>query len=80
MHHISTEAVCFDRRLIQTIYRPMPFWTQPKLTLGTLTSAFTGPFWRQSYIIMSYGNNAKVEGLNIMLDDPADCTQTDPGE
>ena len=65
------KAVCFDRRLIKTTCRPTPFWTRPGLTLGTLTSASTRPSWRQSYIAMSCNNNARVEGLDIILDDPA---------
>ena len=60
--------------------RPTPFWTWPGLTLGMLTSASTRPSWRQSYIAMSYGNNARREGLDVTLDDPAGCTQTDPGK
>ena len=29
---------------------------------------------------MSYGNNARVEGLNITLDNSTDYTWTDPSE
>ena len=29
---------------------------------------------------MSCGNNARVEGLDVTLDDPAGCTRTDPSE
>ena len=29
---------------------------------------------------MSCGNNAKVESLDVTLDDPAGCTRTDLGE
>ena len=29
---------------------------------------------------MSCGNNARVEGLDVTLGDPAGCTQIDPGE
>ena len=72
------EAVRLDRRLTKTTCRPTPFWTRPGLTLGTLTSASTRPSWRQSYIAMSCGNNAKVEGLDVTLDYPAGCMRTDP--
>ena len=60
--------------------RPMPFWTRPGLILGTSISASTRPSWRHSYIAMSCGNNARVEGLNVTLDDLAGCTRTDLGE
>ena len=46
-------------------------WTRPGLTLGTSTPASTRPSWQQSYIAMSCGNNARVEGLDVTLDDPA---------
>ena len=65
------EAVRFDRRLTKTTCRPTPFWTWPGLTLGTLTSVSIRPPWQQSYIAMSYNNNARVEGLNVTLDNPA---------
>ena len=29
---------------------------------------------------MSCGNNVRVEGLDVTLDDPTGCTRTDPGE
>ena len=58
----------------------MPFWTRPGLTLGILTSVSIRPSWRQSYIAMSCGNNARVESLDITLDDSASCMRTDPGE
>ena len=46
-------------------------WTRPGLTLGISTPAFARLSWRQSYIAMSCGNNARVEGLDVTLDDPA---------
>ena len=45
--------------------------TRHGLTLGTSISASTRPSWRQSYIAMSCGNNARVEGLDVTLDSPA---------
>ena len=65
------EAVRFDRRLTKITCKPTPFWTRPGLILGTLTSASTRPSWRQSYIAMSCDNNTRVEGLDVILDDPA---------
>ena len=53
------------------VIRETAGWTRPSLTLGTSTPASTRPSWRQSYIAMSCGNNAKVEGLDVTLDDPA---------
>ena len=78
--HMWAEAVRFDRWLTKTICRPMPFWTRPDLTLEASTSAFTRPSWRQSYIAMSCVNNARIEGLDVTLDDPAGFMRTDPGE
>ena len=46
-------------------------WMRPGLTLGTSTLASTRPSWRQSYIAISYGNNARVESLDVTLDGPA---------
>ena len=74
------KAVRFNRRLTKTICRPMPFWTRPSLTLKASTSAFTRPSWRQSYTAMSCGNNARVEDLDVTLDDPAGYTRTDPSD
>ena len=74
------EAVHLDCRLPKTTCRLTPFWTQPGLTLGTLTSASTRPSWWQSYIAISCGNNARVEGLNITLGDLAGYMRIDPGE
>ena len=47
-------------------------WARSGLTFGTSTPASTRPSWRQSYIAMSCGNNAKVEDLDVTLDDLAD--------
>ena len=69
--HMWAKAVRFHRWLTKTICRPTPFWTWPDLTLEASTSASTRPSWRQSYIAMSCGNNARVEGLDVTLDDPA---------
>ena len=65
----------------QGVVRETAGWTRPGLTLGTSTSASTRPSWRQSYIAaMSCGNDARVEGLDVILDNPAvQCTQRDPG-
>ena len=80
MRRMWAKAVCLDRRLSKTTCRPTPFWTRPGLTFGTLTSVSTRLYWRQSYIAMFCGNNAKVEGLDVTLGNPAGCTRTDPGE
>ena len=80
MHHMWAKAICFDCRLTKTTYRLTLFWTRLGLTLGTLTSASTMPSWRQSNLAMSCGNNAKVEGLDVTLDDSASYTRTDSGE
>ena len=53
------------------VVRETAGWTRPGLTLGTSTPASTRPSWRQSYIAISCGNNARVEGLDVTLDDPA---------
>ena len=58
----------------------MPFQKRPGLTLGMSISASTRLSWRQSYIAMSCDNNARVEDLDVTLDDSTDCTQMDPGE
>ena len=29
---------------------------------------------------MSYSNNARIDGLDVPLGDPAGCMRTDPGE
>ena len=65
------EVICFDHRLTKTTCRPMSFWTRLGRTLRTSISASTRPSWRQSYIAMSCGNNARVKGLDVTLDDPA---------
>ena len=51
------------------VIREMAGWIRPGLTLGMSTPASTRPFWRHSYIVMSCSNNAKVEGLDVTLDD-----------
>ena len=79
-HRMWAKAICFDYRPTKTTCRPTPFLTRPGLTLGMLISASTRPSWRQNYIAMSCSNNAKVEGLNVTLDDPAGCMRTDLGE
>ena len=65
---------------MKTTYRLTPFWTWPGFTFGISISAFTRPSWQQSYIAMFYGNNVRVKGLDIILDDPAGYTRTDSGE
>ena len=59
------------RKATSEVVREMAGWTRPGLTLGTSTPASTRPFWRQSYIAMSCGNNTTIEGLDVTLDDPA---------
>ena len=44
---------------------------RPGLTLETSTSASTRPFWWQNYIAMFCSNNARVEDLDVTLDNPA---------
>ena len=80
MRRMWAKIVCLDCRLMKTTCRPTSFWTWPGLILGTLTSAFTRPSWRQSYIAMFCGNNTRVKGLDVTLGDPAGCMWTDPGE
>ena len=79
-HCMWAKTVCFNRRLIKTTCKPTPFWPRPGLILGTLTLASIKLSWRQSYIAMSCGNNARVEGLDVTLDDPVGYTRTDPSE
>ena len=59
------------RRATSKVVREVTSWTWPGLTLGTSTPASTRLFWQQSYIAMSCSNKARVEGLDITLDDPA---------
>ena len=80
MRRMWAEAIRFDRWLTKTICRPTPFWKRLGLTLEASTSASTRPFRQQSYIAMSCGNNARVEGLDVTLDDPAGCMRMDPSE
>ena len=53
------------------VVRETAGWTRLGLTFRTSTLASTRPSWQQSYIAMSCGNNARVEGLDVTLDDPA---------
>ena len=53
------------------VVKEMAGWTRPGLTLGISSPASTRSSWRQSYIVMSCGNNARVKDLDITLDDPA---------
>ena len=53
------------------VVRETAGWTRPGLTHGTSTPAFTRPSWQQSYIAMSCGNIARVESLDVTLDDQA---------
>ena len=78
--YMWAKAVCFDHWLTKTTCRPTSFWIWPGLTLGTSTLASTRPLWQQSYIAMFCGNNARVKGLDVTLDDLAGCTRMDPGE
>ena len=77
---VWAEAVWFDCRFTRTTYWLMLFWTRLSLTLGMSTSVSIRPSWQQSYIAMSCGNNTRVEGLDVTLDNPAGFMRTDPGE
>ena len=69
LHVLYKKAI---REATSEVVRETASWTRPGLTLRMSTQAFTRLFWWQSYIAMSYGNNTRMEGLDVTLDNSAD--------